>query len=93
MSKPIVYCCPPVQRKDQEELGLTLVIPGPDYITGNCDVCGKEVWIGPRQQKSMKEQPGALHCFKCGVSGGARSHNIQHLGGEGATYIRKEYNE
>lgn len=86
--KLVIYCCPPTQRKDQEDLNLKLVIPGPDYITGNCEKCGMQVWMGPEIQRSRKERPGPLYCFMCARLG-PRGKKIKSLGGQSAQYIRQ----
>lgn len=38
----------------------------PGSIVGKCSSCGREVWIGPRQQDLVKAQPTAeVMCMLC----------------------------
>jgi len=87
--QPTIYACPPTQLNDQAELGFKMIIPEDGSITGNCALCGMQVWVGPKQQAKMKIVPGPVHCFKC-VHATRKGHiNIVALGKSGAGYIKQ----
>lgn len=59
MSQPTILMCRPVNLNDMDravnaQLGFDISDPYPGSVQQVCNDCGREVWVGPRQQATIQ---------------------------------------
>lgn len=57
--------------------------PGPNHTVTQCELCGDDGMIGPRQ-RAVKSQVGrnaVVICLRCAVSHFGTDFDVMHLGG------------
>lgn len=85
-STPIL-ACPPISAEALRRIGLLEAKAAPYSVQMKCQRCGEPVWVGPRQQLSLKHMPEpVILCFECIARSQTKVDEVRHLGGTSAEY-------
>ena len=91
MSKQIIACVPRDRSRLPQDSTLDNIQITDLYSLRQCEACGQDIWIGPRQSAFYAQDPASFFvlCFECAVPvvaaiNGGRFNpdsDVRHLGG------------
>lgn len=83
MNNPVVIVARPCDLDLRDPVDARIALDTIVYdgsVTHPCDVCGKDLWLGPRQQAAIATMPvDSVMCFRCAIPRLGTDPVILHL--------------